>query len=199
MFILGVTGGVGAGKSEILLFLEREYRARVMRADEAAHVVMEPGGICHEEILRILGRDVLAPDGSLDRRAIAAKIFGSEELRQAVNGAVHPAVRLYISRDMEESRKAGCGLYVLEAALLLEENYDEICNEVWYIYADEQVRRKRLAASRGYTEEKTESIMKSQRSDAEFRARCRTVIDNSGSFEQTEEQIRRRLEELGTT
>ena len=198
MYILGVTGGVGAGKSEILLFLEREYGARVMRADEAAHDLMEPGGSCHEDILRVLGRDVLSPGGSLDRRAVAARIFADERLRLAVNGIVHPAVREYIRADMEKNRQAGCALYVLEAALLLEENYDEICNEVWYIYADEQVRKKRLAASRGYSEEKTASIMKSQRSDREFRERCRTVIDNSGSFEETEKQIRGRLEELLT-
>lgn len=194
MYMLGVTGGVGAGKSEILSFLEREYSARVMRADEAAHILMDPGGACHEQLIRLLGDSVIGPDGRLDRKAVAAAIFGREELRLAVNAIVHPAVRQFILDDADACRKEGVRLYVLEAALLLEENYDEICDEVWYIYADEKVRRQRLAETRGYTDEKTSAIMASQLSDAEFRRRCGTVIDNSGTLEETIRQIRGRLE-----
>ena len=196
MYIVGVTGGVGAGKSEILAFLKETYGARVMRADEAAHILMEPGGACHEEILALLGPEAADAQGRLDRRAIAARIFGHEELRLSLNAIVHPAVNTYIRRDMDESERAGRKLYVIEAALLLEENYDEICDEVWYIYADEQVRRRRLAESRGYSDEKTTAIMNSQLSDAEFRRRCHVVIDNSGTREAAQEQVRARLREI---
>ncbi len=196
MILLGVTGGVGAGKSEILSILEKEYGAHLMLADEAAHGLMDRGGPCCEALTALLGEEVYGPDGRLDRKKTAEKIFENEDLRQAVNAIVHPAVRQYVIRDIEECRRDGTDLYVLEAALLLEENYDEICDEVWYIYADEQVRRRRLAETRGYSDEKTTAIMNSQMPDSEFRRRCTAVIDNSGTLDETKEQIRRRMKEL---
>ncbi|HBA63793.1 MAG TPA: dephospho-CoA kinase, partial [Lachnospiraceae bacterium] len=85
-----------------------------------------------------------------------------------------------------------------EAALLIEDKYDEICDELWYIYAGEEIRRERLKKSRGYSDEKIDSIFASQLSEEVFRSHCDVIIDNSGVFSQTKEQIRQRMQSYET-
>lgn len=200
MKIIGITGGVGCGKSRVLRFLEEKYGAVCVRADEVSKGLMKKGGICYGEVRELFGDGAVGPDGEFDRQKIAALIFGDEELRLAMNGIMHPAVRRAIMDDIlrrkteeaekrRENARLPEGIYVLEAALLLEENYDEICSEVWYVYADENVRRRRLSESRGYSGEKITSIMKSQKSERYFREHTDLVIDNSGDFSDTEKQI----------
>ncbi|MCR4654347.1 MAG: dephospho-CoA kinase [Eubacterium sp.] len=190
MHYIGVTGGVGCGKSEVLRFLEEEYDCEVLRSDELARELMLPGGCCFEPVLALFGEEVLGTDGQFDRQAIAKKVFGNPELLDALNQITHPAVREEIDRRVEAARKSGRKFFFLEAALLIEEKYDEICNELWYVYAEESVRRKRLAQSRGYSEEKISAVMANQLSEDVFRKHCRFVVDNSGSMENTREQIR---------
>lgn len=190
MHYIGVTGGVGCGKSEVLRFLEEEYDCEVLRSDELARELMLPGGCCFEPVLALFGEEVLGTDGQFDRQAIAKKVFGNPELLDALNQITHPAVREEIDRRVETARKSGRKFFFLEAALLIEEKYDEICNELWYVYAEESVRRKRLAQSRGYSEEKISAVMANQLSEDVFRKHCRFVVDNSGSMENTREQIR---------
>ena len=92
---------------------------------------------------------------------------------------MHPAVKAEICRQLAQLEEEECPLAVLESALLLEKNYDALCDEVWYVYADEAVRIRRLQQDRGYSEEKSRAVMGNQMSDGEFRARCQIVIDNS--------------------
>jgi dephospho-CoA kinase len=151
---------------------------------------MLPGGCCFEPVLALFGEEVLGTDGQFDRQAIAKKVFGNPELLDALNQITHPAVREEIARRVEAAWKSGRKFFFLEAALLIEEKYDEICNELWYVYAEESIRRKRLAQSRGYSEEKISAVMANQLSEDVFRKHCRFVVDNSGSMENTREQIR---------
>ena len=99
----------------------------------------------------------------------------------------------WVQKDIVEKRKQGKPLYVVEAALLTDTGR-ELCDEMWYIYAREEVRRKRLSVSRGYTPEKIDRIMSSQLSENEFRKHCDFVIDNSDSLENSYRQIRQKLE-----
>jgi dephospho-CoA kinase len=103
-----------------------------------------------------------------------------------------------VRREAEAERKKGeCSVLVLEAALLIEEHYDEICDEIWYIYTDEAIRRERLKASRGYTDEKIDMIFLSQLGEAAYRRNSSIVIDNNGTpqeaFAQIEEALRRKV------
>ena len=93
---------------------------------------------------------------------------------------------------MERIRLSGnYDFYFLEAALLIEENYDKICDELWYVYADEDARRERLKKARGYSDEKIDDMIGSQKSEEEFSRSCAETIDNSGSAEETYEQLDR--------
>ncbi len=183
MLFVGITGGVGAGKTEILNYIEETYISRVMLADDIAHDMMAPGSRCYDQLKSLLGADdVWTEDGSFDRPKLAEVLFSDEGKREAVNGIVHPAVKDYVREQYElEKEQARLDLLVLEAALLIEENYDEICDELWYIYTSEENRRERLKKSRGYSDAKIDSILASQLPEAEFRARCAEVIDNNGT------------------
>lgn len=192
---IGITGGIGAGKTEILGYIGKHYQCEIYLADEVAHRVKEPGTDCHRELLALLGTDILSKDGQIDRRKMAEKIFSSPELLTKTNEILHPAVRVYLLERLREARETGeTELFFVEAALLIECGYGGLVDEMWYVYADREVRRARLRASRGYSEERIEGIMSKQLSEEEFRESCDFIIDNSGSLEDSCRQIDRKLE-----
>lgn len=197
MKFIGITGGVGAGKSAILEYLSEKKGVRVMLADEIAHELMEPGTECYEQIKRqFASEDIFCSDGSFDRGKMAKVIFSKEDKRQQMNGIVHPAVKQYVIETAAKEREKGeLEVLVLEAALLIEEHYDEICDELWYIYTKEEIRQARLMESRGYSEEKVRQIFASQLTESAFREKCRVTIDNNGALRDTFLQIDAALKE----
>ena len=136
MHFIGITGGVGAGKSCILEYLAQKEGCKVMLADEIAHELMEPGTACFSEVQKTFsGEDIFDETGAFDRVKLAKVLFSSDEKREKLNQIVHPAVKQYvIDADKAARADASITLLVLEAALLIEEHYDEICEELWYIY-----------------------------------------------------------------
>lgn len=198
MKFIGITGGVGAGKSEILSYLAKKPDTAVMLADEIAHELMEPGTECYDKIVETFGAtEICLPGGGFDRQKLAEVIFSNERNRQRMNDIVHPAVREYVKcRASEEREKGKLKLLILEAALLIEEHYDEICDELWYIYTRERIREERLMKSRSYSREKVHQIFACQLSETEYRNACRTVIDNNGTVEEAFRQIDEALKNI---
>ena len=195
MRFIGITGGVGAGKSEILGYIRKNYSCEIYLADEVAHLVKQPGTGCYDALIELLGQDVTDESGQIDKGTMADKIFANPALLEQVNGIIHPAVRKFLLERLAEAKAAGeTELFFVEAALLIEGGYLALVDEMWYIYADEAVRRERLRASRGYSEEKIARIMSSQLTEEQFRENCDFIIDNSGSFEETCRQIEKKLE-----
>ena len=195
MKFIGITGGVGAGKSAILSYLADKPKTKVMLADEIAHELMEPETDCYKQIVeQFTGEDILTENGSFDRAKLAQVIFGNPTKREAMNAIVHPAVKEYVRQQFaKELEKGELELLILEAALLIEEEYDEICDELWYIYTSEANRRIRLRESRGYSDEKIDNIFKSQLSEIEFRESTQVTIDNNGDLDTTYQQIEKAL------
>lgn len=196
MKVIGVTGGVGAGKSEVLAYLGRRRDCRVIMADRVAHQLEEPGEACYEPLMALLGKEILDAAGKIDRRKMAERIFGDSALLQKVNDIVHPAVKTYLIGQIERERAAGrLSRLFIEAALLIEEGYAEIVDELWYIRAEEGVRRRRLRENRGYSDEKIDAIMKSQLAEEAFVEHCGVVIENNGALSSVYEQIEKELGE----
>lgn len=190
MMTIGITGGVGAGKSQVLTYIEENYNCKVIRADEVAHLLEEPGHKCYERIVAFLGTDILQEDKTIDKRKMAAAIFSDEKKLIAINEILHPEVKTYILEQIhQESEKQEIEFLFVEAALLIEEHYDEILDEIWYIHADAEVRSKRLMESRQYSAEKIADIMGKQLSEEEFRKHCSVVIVNNGDLMVTYKQI----------
>lgn len=195
MKFIGITGGVGAGKSRILEYIRQHYLSEIHLADELAHQVKEPGTECFRRLVELLGEEVLDENGRIHKGRMAEKIFADPAILDGVNNIVHPAVRELILEKREQAQKRGdVELFFVEAALLIECGYGQIVDEMWYIYTREEIRRERLRKNRGYSEEKISQIMKAQLSEEEFRAGSTFVIDNSASPEESFRQIDRKLE-----
>ena len=195
MKIIGVTGGVGAGKSTVLNYLEKRYGAKLILADLVGHEVMELGHEAYEQVVKVFGQEIVSENKTIDRKALGAIVFEDEKKRMILNRIIHPAVRQEILRRLEEAKLSHLSYVVVEAALFLEENYDAFCDETWYIYTDEKIRRQRLKESRGYSDERIDQIFRSQKTHEEFQKRCLFMIDNNGSEEETFRQIDRRMKE----
>lgn len=191
MMTIGITGGVGAGKSQILSYIEEHYNSRVIRADEVAHLLEEPGHECYDKIVALLGSGILQKDGTIDKKKMAAAIFCDEEKLSGINAIIHPEVKKYFIQQMQKEKNAkNIDFLFIEAALLIEEHYEELVDEMWYIHTDVEIRSKRLAQSRQYSAEKTADIMRGQLSEEEFRKHCNVVIVNNGDLEETYKQIK---------
>ncbi len=190
MKIIGITGGVGSGKSGVLSLLKKKYDAYILEADKLAHVLMQPDGPTYHPIIDCFGVEIVASDGSIDRKKLGAIVFHDADKLERLNAITHPAVRTEIDRQIAAARQTGGYTYfALEAALLLEEGYDAVCDEIWYIYVDSETRIQRLMAGRGYSREQCISIFESQSDDSYYRSHSRYVINNSKDFENTELQI----------
>lgn len=195
MKIIGLTGGVGSGKSRVLSYLKETYKAYVCQADHVAWELQRPGTECYQRIIEHFGYSILNEDGTLNRKRLGEIVFSdSDELLQ-LNAIMHPAVKEYVRDVIQKERKNGQGFFVLEAALLIEEGYGAICDELWYIYANDQTRVRRLMENRGYSDRRIRDIMASQLSKEAYEKGCDRVIDNSGSFEDTRAQIDKALKE----
>lgn len=189
MITIGITGGVGAGKSTVLDFLEERYQAYVMKADEIGHLVMEPGQACYEPVTALFGKQVIKEDKTIDRRQVSDVVFSHPEMLEKLNHIIHPAVKQYIREQLLLKKQQGQKVCVVEAALLLEDHYQEFCDTIWYIHTDEEIRIQRLMENRGYTREKSVSIIASQAPEVFFRANADYVVVNNGDFAQTRQQI----------
>ncbi len=184
--IIGITGGVGAGKSSVLDILQHKFEARVILADLVAHDLMEPGMEGLARVTEALGTSFIQEDGTVDRKALAEIIFHDEKALQTMNSIIHPMVwetSQNEALDCEES------LVIVEAAVF-DTAPSGLFDEMWYVYTSKENRIARLMESRGYTREKCESIIAKQDSEDQYRARCQRVIDNNGTAEETEKQIK---------
>ncbi len=195
MLFIGITGGIGAGKSELLTYIRKHYYCEIYLADEVAHLVKKKGTDCYAQLVELLGEEILGTDGEIDKAAMAGAIFANPDILQKVNAIIHPAVQTYLMEKLQAAREnPEVELFFVEAALLIEAGYKGLVDELWYVYAREDIRRGRLAASRGYSEEKIADIMRSQLSEEEFRKNCDFMIDNSGELADSFRQIDRKLE-----
>ena len=217
MKTIGITGGVGAGKSTVLDYLQTHCRCRLILTDVMARELQEPERPLYTPVLDLLeqictdlaeqdpvlyaelcreypgetGIRLTNPRGQIDRPLMARLIFRDDASLEKVNALVHPAVIREIEKEMEQARNSvePPEFFIVESALLVDSGLADIFDSVWYIYCREEVRRERLRASRGYSDERIDSILKSQLPDEVFRARCDVVIDNSGTEEETCRQV----------
>lgn len=195
MKFIGITGGVGCGKSTVLAILREllEDKCIIVEADRVAAALMTKEGACFQAVTGLdWPTSIISKEtGEIDRPLMAKFMYESDELRERVNAIVHPAVKDEILHQVADAKeKHNIEYFFFEAALLIECGYDTLTDELWYVYADEAVRRERLSLSRGYSQEKISSIMASQLTEEIFREKCGVIIDNSGDAADTKEQIK---------
>lgn len=189
MKIIGITGGVGAGKTQILEYLNNKYGATICQTDKVAKKLQKKGGACYDEIVSHFGKEILDEKGELNRNLLADIVFNDQKEREVLNAIVHPAVKEEVRKKIAQEERRHTNLFIIESALLIEDNYDEICDELWYIYVKDDIRKKRLIFSRGYDAKKVDDIIAAQLPKDEFLRYCDRVIDNSGVFAETMMQL----------
>lgn len=187
MKVIGITGGVGCGKSTVLKLIEENFNALVIMADDVAKELMEPGKPGYEQVVSFFGDEILESSRNrIDRKRLADIIFSNPNKRIVLNSIIHPLVKKEIvARITDEKINGKYDCIFVEAALLLDDHYDVFCDEIWYIYADEKTRRQRLKEARGYSDDKIDGIIASQMTEEQFKSRCTRIIDNSGGLEET--------------
>ncbi|MBR0081641.1 MAG: dephospho-CoA kinase [Clostridia bacterium] len=186
--IIGLTGGIGSGKSTAAAFF-REHGVPTLDADVYARAALEPGTESYAETVALFGPDVVRADGTLDRGRIAGIVFAEESLRLRLNGIVHP----YVQRRMrEDTERLDAPLIVWEVPLLFESGFDRFCDRTAAILCDEAVRAARIVARDGGSMEQAYARIRAQITDAERAALATDTIENNGD----PEAMRQRLEEL---
>ena len=189
MKVIGITGGVGAGKSTVVGILQKHYTIEYLHCDAIAHELMEQGGSAHEELLALFGEDLVNADGTLNRSKLYERAFLGNRVEE-LNACVHPKVRIYVEDRIASLRAAEFqGMVLIEAALLIEAGYKDICDELWYVHAPIEMRRARLKANRGYSDERVDSIMAEQSTEELFFSKSDFVLYNDASQEECEMHI----------
>ena len=189
--VIGITGGVGSGKSTALMLLKEKYDAYICMADELGHRAMDQGTGAYIQIVKQFGPDILACNGEINRNALADIVYHDEGRLHWLNRIIHPYVKREIRKQME---RCPARLFVLETAILFETGCDRLCDEVWGVIAGDEIRIARLMESRGYSREKAESIMRQQMGSGELAERCDVVLVNDGDRQELLDQLENVLE-----
>ena len=190
MKIIGLTGGIGSGKSTVAKVLQEKFNAYLIFTDDVAKDLMSKGQISYKLTVDYFGQGILDETGEIDRKKLASIVFGDKEKLEKLNSFSHPYVEEFVQNKIKELKETNeYSIIVVETALLLEVGYERFCDDVWYVTAPEEVRRDRLKQSRGYSDEKIDSILKNQMSDEVFRKSCPHVLENNGPIDKIEQQI----------
>lgn len=188
--LVGLTGGIGTGKSTVATMLVSPS-VRVIDADALARDVVQPGTPTYARIVTEFGRDVLQPDGRLDRARLGAVVFGDPARRKRLEEITHPAIRARLDKILAGYEQEGFdGIVVWDAALLVESGNTKRVDRVIVVTTDPATQLRRLMARDGGSEETVRSRIASQMPLAVKVRYADYVIDNSGDRAQTEQRVR---------
>lgn len=191
MFVIGLTGGIGSGKSTVSDML-RAKGAAIVYADQVGHEVYRPGTAAWDEVVAAFGRQVLAADGQIDRRKLGSIVFADPQARRRLNAITHPSMRRLMAERLDELRRQGVRVAVLEAALLIEAGWADLTDEVWLTLVSPAVAAQRLMERSGLSREEAEARIACQLSNEERLEHADVVIDTDCSLD----EVARSVDEL---
>lgn len=188
MKVIGLTGGIGSGKSTVSEFLS-ELGAVVLDADSVGHEAYQPGTDVWKELVAAFGREIVAPDESIDRKKLGAIVFGDPAALERLNGIMHPRMYDMMAARIEEYCRQGVKVVVLEAAILLEAGWTPLVDEVWVAIASEATVVQRVRERTDLPEEQIRSRIRSQLSNEERKKQASVVISNEGSLDELRAKV----------
>lgn len=193
MKIIGLTGSFASGKSTVSEMI-RDTGIHVVCADDLARKAVDPGKPAYEKIIHTFGREILKQDKTIDRAKLGSIVFSSEEKRKKLNSLVHPEVIREMKDRIVELKNRKEKIAVLDISLLYEENLNSLCDQVIVAYAPDELMLKRGLKRDDLSKEEIKQRIASQMSIEEKKKRADYVIDNSGTVEETREQVEKMLE-----
>jgi dephospho-CoA kinase len=189
MLTIGVTGGIGSGKSTVTKFLE-ELGAPIIDADKVGHAIYAPDGPAYNEVIAAFGRGILAPDGTIDRRKLGPIVFADGDALKRLNSIVHPKMFARMHEMIGHLRANGeRNPIVVEAAILIEANWQALFDEIWLVIASKAQVVERIERDRGLKPEQTEARIRAQLSDEERQKHSTLVITNNGTIGELREKV----------
>lgn len=192
MLTIGLTGGIGSGKSTVTKILA-ELGAPIIDADQVGHTIYLPGGPAYDDMIAAFGESIIAEDGTVDRKKLGPIVFADPAALQRLNSILHPKMFARMRDLIHEKRAAGERLpIVIEAAILIEANWLPLFNEVWLVVATQERVIDRVERDRGLAREQTEARIRAQLSNDERRKHAALVIANDGTID----ELRRNVKEV---
>ncbi len=190
MRVIGLTGGMGTGKSEVAAALA-ELGAEVIDADAEGHLAYRSGTPGWERVVGLFGRDILGPGGEVDRSKLGSIVFGDPMALAELNEAVHPLIRERIEARLAELATGSTGVAVVDAALLYQAGWDDLTDEVWVVTAPPATVAERLGAQRGMSEPTLRRRLEAQGPTEALARRADVTIDNAGSLRELQDRVGR--------
>jgi dephospho-CoA kinase len=188
---IGLTGGIGSGKSAVAAIL-RELGATLIDADTVGHDVYLPGKPCWQDLVDAFGREMVDADGRIDRKKLGVRVFADPAALRRLNALVQPRIATEIAERIRNLRAGGLGSpIVVEAAVLIEAGWQRLVDEIWVVTTSREHAIKRVMASRGLSRPEVERRIASQLSDAERIHEAASVIANDGTLAELRAQIGR--------
>lgn len=192
MKVIGITGGVGSGKSVVIQLMVDKYKAYSISTDKIASELMKKGEKSYEKVVENFGTEILLPDGEIDRSKLAHIVFKSQAKILKLNSITHPLVREKVMNLIHTVKEESNYHYiVIETALPYEADLRSYCDVVWGVCSSYDVRKHRLQKTRGYSDERITDIFNKQLSNEEYEFYCDNIIENNGSLSELEEQLDR--------
>ena len=195
MKVIGLTGGIGSGKSTVSQCLA-ELGAVVIDADKVGHEAFKPDTEAWHEVVATFGQQVVAPSGEIDRKKLGETVFGDPESLARLNRIMHPKMYDMMAAQVEEYRRQGVDVVVIEAAVLLEANWTPLVDEVWVTVAAEAAVLERLKAQRGMEAEQTLARIRSQLTTEERIKQADVVISNDGELDEARAKVKELWQKL---
>ncbi len=188
MKIIGLTGGIGSGKSTVSRFLA-ELGAVILNADEVGHEAFKPDTEIWRKVVAAFGRQIVTPDGNIDRKKLGNIVFGNPESLSRLNQIMHPRMYDMVKAQLEEYRRQGTRVIVLEAPLLLEADWTPLVDEVWVTTAPEATVLKRLEERTGLSQAESLTRIRSQLSSAERVRQADVVINTDCDLDELKSKV----------
>jgi len=187
--VLGLTGGIGAGKSTVAALLAAQRGATVIDTDQIARDVVEPDGPAFHAVVRRFGRDILQPDSRIDRARLAQVVFRDATARADLEAIIHPAVEAAVHERLAAEKAAGTRLVVLEVPLLIEAGWDRLVSAVVVVDCENEIAVDRLVAARGMAADDARRRLAAQAKRGERLARADIVVANNGSLDELRDEV----------
>ena len=189
MLTIGLTGGIGSGKSTVAKILG-EFGAPIIDADKVAHTTYAPGGAAYDAVVAAFGAEIVATDRTIDRKKLGVIVFGNAERLNKLTSIVWPATYDGIRAKVDEFRASGAKTpIIVEAAILIEAKWNPLFDEIWLVRASRQAVIDRIERQRGLKPAETEARIRAQLSDEERAKHASLVIDNNGSLDELREVL----------
>ena len=185
--IFGITGQTGSGKSSVSEIF-RSFGADVIDADKISREVCTAGSECLKEIEESFGSEIIIEDGELDRRRLGGIVFSDPQKLELLTGITHRYIKDAVIDRIKNSKS---GICTIDGAVLIGSNMEELCEYMVAVIADEDLRKKRIMARDGLSEDEALRRIRAQRDESFYRAHSDYIIENNGSTETLEESARR--------